>query len=531
MAPSLTPVQQRALDELLHALRPGRVVAFSGGEGAGKTTVLRAAHAALGGAWLSAGDLAEVADGRHPLALEEAFHRLMVDALARHDTVLVDDFHLLGMVVGMSHMYPRMNWIYASLVALGNRVEEMGKRLVVAADHNPVTQGWRVAHQVMLDAPRAEDYRALSAAYLDPADVARLDFGRIFRFARRISARALRRACESLPPGPAVDTDAFVEHLRTRHLVSNVDLGEVQAVDLHDLKGVDDIIRALEANVILPLENAELAAEFGLRPKRGVLLAGPPGTGKTTVGRALAHRLRSKFFLVDGTLISGTSGFYSRLAAIFEAAKQNAPAVIFIDDSDVIFEGGGELGLYRYLLTMLDGLESESAGRVCLMMTAMDVGSLPPALVRSGRIELWLETRLPDEEARAAILADRCAGLPAAVGAVDVQRLAASTDGLTGADLARLVEDGKILVAYDRSRGEAEDEPTAYFLRAIETVRANKERYAEAEARARERRPTRSPMFDMMEGMGFAYSMGEVDPESGLPTDTHFPMFGMGPPG
>ena len=69
---------------------------------------------------------------------------------------------------------------------------------------------------------------------------------------------------------------------------------------------------------------------------------------------------------------------------------QNAPAIIFIDDSDVIFETGQETGLYRYLLTMLDGLESASAGRVCLMMTAMDVGNLPPALVRSGRIELWL---------------------------------------------------------------------------------------------------------------------------------------------
>ena len=56
---------------------------------------------------------------------------------------------------------------------------------------------------------------------------------------------------------------------------------------------------------------------------------------------------------------------------------------------------------------MLDGIESASAGRVCLMMTAMDVGSLPPALVRSGRIELWLETRLPDEGARIEILRDR----------------------------------------------------------------------------------------------------------------------------
>ena len=85
---------------------------------------------------------------------------------------------------------------------------------------------------------------------------------------------------------------------------------------------------------------------------------------------------------------------------MFEDAKENAPSVIFIDDSDVIFESGQEHGLYRYLLTMLDGLESKSRAHVCVMMTAMDVGNLPPALVRSGRIELWLEMRAPRRSLR-----------------------------------------------------------------------------------------------------------------------------------
>ena len=204
-------------------------------------------------------------------------------------------------------------------------------------------------------------------------------------------------------------------------MVSNVDIAEVQAVDLKDLKGLDDTIEALEANVIMPLENADVSQELGLQPKRGVLLAGPPGTGKTTIGRALARRLKSKFFLIDGTVISGTPDFFRASTTSSRRRGRTRRAIIFIDDSDVIFESGNDAGLYRYLLTMLDGLESKTPGRICLMMTAMDVGNLPPALVRSGRIELWLETRLPAEEARADILRDHCARLPAAVGDVDVK--------------------------------------------------------------------------------------------------------------
>ncbi len=158
--------------------------------------------------------------------------------------------------------------------------------------------------------------------------------------------------------------------------------------------------------------------------------------------------------------------------------------MIFIDDADAIFEDGEERGLYRYLLTMIDGLESESAGRVCVMMTAMDVAHLPPALVRSGRVELWLEMKLPDAQARAEILSSHLANLPEEIRQTDVAHLIAATEGFTGADLKRTVEDGKAIYAYDRSRGVEPMPTTQYFMRAIEAVKENKQHYAAAEAQA-----------------------------------------------
>jgi ATP-dependent 26S proteasome regulatory subunit len=130
------------------------------------------------------------------------------------------------------------------------------------------------------------------------------------------------------------------------------------------------------------------------------------------------------------------------------------------------------------------------------MLTAKEVGHQPPPLLRSGRVELWLEMRLPDEAARAAILGAHLAGLPAVLGAVDVSRLAAGTAGFTGADLKRLAEDGKLLLARDKARRQPLRPPTDYFLEAIATVSANKRRYADAEARARRQRPVRGPHFD-----------------------------------
>jgi transitional endoplasmic reticulum ATPase len=153
-------------------------------------------------------------------------------------------------------------------------------------------------------------------------------------------------------------------------------------------------------------------------------------------------------------------------------------------------------GLYRYLLTMLDGLESEGAADVCLMMTAMDVGHLPPALIRSGRIELWLDMRLPDEAARQAILDQLIAAMPAAFGPIDVPSLVQATSGFTGADLKRLIDDGKNLFAHDKVRGLALRPATEYFMNAVEVVHANKVRYAAAEARARQQRPTRPVYYD-----------------------------------
>jgi predicted AAA+ superfamily ATPase len=381
--------------------------------------------------------------------------------------------------------YPRLRWLEGVALALCNYAADSGRKLILSS--SGMLPG--AIHQRAIKADiarfRTEDYRVLAENYL--GDKSRtLDFEKVFRFAPKLNAYHLKAAFEWLLRfEPQIDTGKLIDYLRLQRLTSNVDLDEVQQVDLGELIGVDEVIRSLETYIALPLENDQLANELNLRPKRGVLLYGPPGTGKTTVGRALAHRLKGKFFLIDGTFIAGTGDFYARVHHVFEAARENAPAVIFIDDADAIFEGGQEHGLYRYLLTMLDGLESESSGRVCVMMTAMDVGHLPLALVRSGRVELWLEMKLPDAKARRTILEQHLEKAGGLFANCSHDAVVAAAEGFTGADIKRVVEDAKGLFAFDRGTGAQLLDADAYLLRAVEGVALNKKRYVEAEAGAR----------------------------------------------
>jgi ATP-dependent 26S proteasome regulatory subunit len=478
---TLSPSQQKTYAQASKDLADANLLVVWGPSGLGRTTLLKSLHKQTGGAFVSMRDYVERLQAAHPLALEETFLKLILSALQDNDAVYLDDLHLLSAVVCCHYSYPRKDFLEPALNVIASYVDDADKRLVVGTSGAaPAPLHQRCTYEGF-QSFAVEDYEFLLTRFA--GERARgLDFGKIHRYAPRLNAYQLRGVCFDLRADGALETEKFITTLRERRMTSNVELGEVQAVPLSALRGLEKLIEELEAKVILPFENDKLATELAIRPKRGVLLVGPPGTGKTTVGRALAHRLKGKFFIIDGTFIAGTDNFYQRIQQVFQAAQQNAPAVIFIDDSDVIFESRKEQGLYRYLLTLLDGLESKSAGRVTVMMTAMDVGGLPPALVRSGRIELWLETKLPDSSARTLIVEDHAASLPGEIGKIDAAAIVEATDGLTGADLKALMEDGKMLYAYDRANGRRAMAPTSYFLSAIETIRTNKRRYSDAEA-------------------------------------------------
>jgi transitional endoplasmic reticulum ATPase len=479
----LSPTQAKWVDHLERWFPHGNVFVLYTKNGMGRTTMLEESCRRLDGQLVHLHDFLDVCGEAHPSAIEESFFKTVLNALKENDRVFVDDLDMVDAISGDCNMfYPRKGMFATVLDTLCRYTIETDKRLVFGGKGSgPEPVRNRCFHSGF-ERFSPEDIGYFCEKFLGSKLAAKLDPEKIRRFAPKLTAHQLKHVCTILHSRTYLDTDQFIETLRERRMISNVSLVDVESVDLDDLKGADDVLRALDTHLVIPFEDARLAEELQLQPKKGVILYGPPGTGKTTIGRALAHRLKGKFFRFDGNFISGDREFYQMVRRVFAQAKENAPSVIFIDDADVLWENDEEQGLYRYLLTQLDGLENESDGMVCVMMTVMNVEALPPALARSGRFELWLEMRLPGAEARHEILSYWISKYPKPMRGVAIESIVDATDGFTGADLRRLTEDAKNLRGYDVTRKRPIRDTADYLLEAVEVVRKNIERMKAAQA-------------------------------------------------
>jgi cell division protease FtsH len=213
--------------------------------------------------------------------------------------------------------------------------------------------------------------------------------------------------------------------------------------------------KAEVAELLEFLRDPERYRRLGAEVPHGILLEGPPGTGKTMLARALAGEAGVPFFHISASefieLFVGVGA--SRVRRLFDDAKANAPSIIFIDELDSVgrvrgagFGGGHDEReqTLNQILAEMDGFEGHEAVVVLAATNRPDV--LDPALLRPGRFDRHVTLELPDLKARVAILQVHCRNVPLAAD-VDLDRIAAGTPGFSGADLKNLVNEAAMAAA------------------------------------------------------------------------------------
>jgi len=229
-----------------------------------------------------------------------------------------------------------------------------------------------------------------------------------------------------------------------------------QTLTFADVAGIDEALEEL-SEIVDFLKNPDKYRRLGGHFPRGVLLTGPPGTGKTLLARALAGEAGVPFFSIAASefveMFVGVGA--SRVRDLFAEAKQAAPAIIFIDELDAIGRSRGAAGgsggaheereqTLNQILTEMDGFD-QSLGVIVLSATNRPE-IIDPALLRPGRFDRRVAVQPPDTEGRRRILEVHTRSVPLAFD-VDLRRMAASTAGMVGADLANIVNEAALTAA------------------------------------------------------------------------------------
>jgi SpoVK/Ycf46/Vps4 family AAA+-type ATPase len=217
----------------------------------------------------------------------------------------------------------------------------------------------------------------------------------------------------------------------------------IQPVRLADVAGIGSVKARVEQSFLAPIRNPEMARLYGLSARGGLLMYGPPGCGKTFLGRALAGELAATFIAVDiADVLDMYLGQSERnLRNLFEHARRSAPSVLFFDEVDALGGRRSRMGnsagrtTVNQLLAELDGIGADNSG-VFVIGATNAPWDVEPALRRPGRFDRTVLVPAPDREARAAIFRAHLAQRP--VDSIDLAELSTMTDGYSGADIAHV---------------------------------------------------------------------------------------------
>ncbi|KIR58980.1 26S protease regulatory subunit 4 [Cryptococcus bacillisporus CA1873] len=244
----------------------------------------------------------------------------------------------------------------------------------------------------------------------------------------------------------------------TDPMVSVMKLDKAPTESYADIGGLESQIQEIKESVELPLTHPELYEEMGIRPPKGVILYGVPGTGKTLLAKAVANQTSATFLRIVGSeLIQKYLGDGPKLVReLFRVAEENAPSIVFIDEIDAVgtkrydSTSSGEREIQRTMLELLNQLDGfDTRGDVKVIMATNKIENLDPALIRPGRIDRKIEFPLPDTKTKRHIFKLHTSRMSLADD-VDIEELVMTKDELSGADIKAVCTEAGLLALRER---------------------------------------------------------------------------------
>jgi len=241
-------------------------------------------------------------------------------------------------------------------------------------------------------------------------------------------------------------------------LVSVMKVEKAPLESYADIGGLEQQIQEIKEAVELPLTHPELYEEIGIKPPKGVILYGVPGTGKTLLAKAVANQTSATFLRVVGSeLIQKYLGDGPKLVReLFRVAEELAPSIVFIDEIDAIgtkryeSHSGGEREIQRTMLELLNQLDGfDSRGDVKVIMATNRIETLDPALIRPGRIDRKIEFPLPDIKTKRKIFSIHTGRMTLSED-VNLEEFVMTKDDLSGADIKAICSEAGLLALRER---------------------------------------------------------------------------------